>query len=245
MANITGPVSLHPDHISHKIVVFLGITGAMTLLATASVILRFTSRKLTLFCYWDDWASLGALALSYGVLTTIALSATAGGAGYPVNEYSLLQLEKYLQASDDAIYSMFKPGISLVLTSGKIVLANNVLYNASVTLSKASVLLLYCRIFTVDRSLLIWTRVVGGIVMGYFLAAEFGLVFAYSPVEAQWKVWIPHTSINNKKFWLAMAIVNILLDVIILCLPQARVWRLHLSIHRKVLVSMVFMLGGL
>ena len=81
--------------------------------------------------------------------------------------------------------------------------------------------------------------------MGYFFAAEFGLVFAYSPVEAQWKIWIPHTTMNNKNFWLAMAIINILLDVIILCLPQAGVWRLHQSTYRKVLVSLVFMLGGL
>ena len=96
-----------------------------------------------------------------------------------------------------------------------------------------------------DRSLLLLTRVVGALLVGYFLAAEFGLVFAYSPVEAQWKIWLPHTSINNKMFWLAMAIINILLDVIILCLPQARVWQLHLSTYRKALISVVFMLGGL
>ncbi len=127
----------------------------------------------------------------------------------------------------------------------KIALANNVLYNASVTLSKAAVLLLYRRIFTVDRSLLLWTRAVGGLLIGYFLSAECGLIFAYSPVEAQWKIWLPHTSINNKMFWLAMGIINIVLDVVILCLPQARVWKLHLSTNRKILVSLVFMLGGL
>lgn len=90
-------------------------------------------------------------------------------------------------------------------------------------------MLFYCRIFTIDRSLRLWTRVVGGLLLGYFLAAEFGLIFRYSPVQAQWEVWLPSTSINDKAFWLSMGIANILLDLIILCLPQARVWKLHLS----------------
>lgn len=222
MATIAEPTTLHPDHVSHDYVVFLGVAGMMTLIATVCVFLRFTSRKLTLFWSWDDWAVLGALVFAYGFLTCTALVATVGGAGYPINQYSLPQLEKYLQ----------------------IALANNVIYNASISLSKASVLLLYCRIFTVDRSLLFSTRVVGGFLVGYFLSAACGLIFAYSPVEAQWKVWLPHTSINDKMFWLSMAIINILLDVIILCLPQARVWKLHLSTTRKVLLSLVFMLGA-
>ena len=116
MATATGPTPLHPDQISHGYAVFLGVAAAMTLLATVSVLLRFVSRKLTLFWYWDDWAVLGALVLSYGFLTTTALVATVGGAGYPVNQYSLLQLEKYLQASNDTIYSMFYHGTSHMLT---------------------------------------------------------------------------------------------------------------------------------
>ena len=100
MATVTEPTPLHPDHVSHEYVVFLGIAGMMTLLATVCVVLRFASRKLTLFWYLDDWASLGALGFAYGFLVTTALVATVGGAGYPINQYSLLQLEKYLQASD-------------------------------------------------------------------------------------------------------------------------------------------------
>ena len=81
--------------------------------------------------------------------------------------------------------------------------------------------------------------------MGYLLCAEFGLIFAYKPVEDQWKIWLPHTSINDNIFWLVMAIVNLLLDVIILCLPQARVWKLHMSTSRRFLISALFLLGGL
>ena len=110
MDTIIGPTTLHPDQVSHKYVVFLGVAGVMTLLATISVILRFTSRRLTLFWYWDDWAILGALVFAYGFLMTTAVVATVGGAGYPITQYSLLQLEKYLQVSDNIICSLYKPG---------------------------------------------------------------------------------------------------------------------------------------
>jgi len=123
-------------------------------------------------------------------------------------------------------------------------LANNCIYNASITLSKLSVLLLYRRIFAIP-SFITWTWVVGGLLFGYFVAAECGLIFAYNPIQAQWKIWLPHTNINTKSFWLAMAIINILLDVIVLAMPQAQVWKLHQSLRRKIVISLIFLLGGL
>ncbi|KAF7442273.1 hypothetical protein A1F97_04541 [Pyrenophora tritici-repentis] len=215
--------SLHPDEISHSYVVFIGITSAMTALATACVIARFASRLKTISLWWDDWAILASLVFAYGFLTTTVLVATVGGAGYHISEYSLAQLEKYL----------------------KIALANNVIYNASITLSKASVLLFYRRMFSVDRRLAISVNITAFILVGYFFAAAGGLIFSNNPIVGQWNLAVPSTSINNRAFWLAMAIVNISLDVIILALPQARVWTLQLSRTRKILISLVFLLGGL
>ncbi|KAH7400553.1 serine hydrolase-domain-containing protein [Phaeosphaeria sp. MPI-PUGE-AT-0046c] len=215
--------SLHPDAISHSYVVFIGITSAMTALATASVVARFASRLRTITLWWDDWAILVSLVFAYGFLTTTVLVATVGGAGYHIVGYSLAQLEKYL----------------------KIALANNVIYNASITMSKASVLLFYRRIFYVDRWLALSINITAFVLVGYFFAAAGGLIFSNKPIVGQWDLAVPSKSINNRAFWLAMAIVNISLDVIILALPQARVWRLQLSRTRRILVSLVFLLGGL
>ncbi|KAL5047701.1 hypothetical protein BDW71DRAFT_206070 [Aspergillus fruticulosus] len=98
-----------------------------------------------------------------------------------------------------------------------IVLANNVLYNNSVTFSKISVILLYRHIFTVSKPLRTATWIVGA---------------AAQP-------WIPHTSIQNKAFWIAMGTANALLDLAILCMPQLIVWRLQQTRQRKVFVSLV------
>ena len=115
MATTAEPILLHPDHVSHDYVVYLGVAGMMTLLATVCVVLRFISRKLTLFWYWDDWAILGALVFAYGYLVTTALAATVGGAGYSINQYSLPQLERYLQASGHILHSLLEPKPSHLL----------------------------------------------------------------------------------------------------------------------------------
>lgn len=127
----------------------------------------------------------------------------------------------------------------------QIALATNIIYNASITLSKASVLFLYYRIFGIDRVFRAQLYTVGVLLLGYFLAAFFGLIFATNPARAQWDLTISHTSIHNKAFWCSMAVMNMVLDLIILAIPQARVWRLKLSFKRRVLVSLVFLLGAL
>lgn len=88
-------------------------------------------------------------------------------------------------------------------------------------------------------------KVVGFLVFGFWASAVFGLIFAFNPVQAQWKFWLPSTSINNKALWLAEGTINIVLDVIILAMPQTSVWNLQQTKRRKILLSMLFLLGGL
>jgi hypothetical protein len=81
--------------------------------------------------------------------------------------------------------------------------------------------------------------------VGSCLASIFGLIFTTDPVEAQWNVGMAFTSIDTKPFYITMATVNILLDVAILGMVQKKVWRLQLDSRRKLLVSLVFLLGAL
>ncbi|PLB54710.1 hypothetical protein P170DRAFT_346861 [Aspergillus steynii IBT 23096] len=223
MASQSQPPPGLPDHISPLYVVFLSITGVMTFLSTCCVIARFVSRYYTLSIKWDDWFCLLALVFAYGFLCTTALVATVGRSGFHLMQYTdPLVLEKFFQ----------------------ITLANNVIYNVSVGLSKISILLFYQRIFAINKAFLFCTWVTVGLSVGACMAAIFGLIFSSNPVQAQWKFWLPHTTINNKSFWIAMGIVNILLDVTVLALPQPMVWRLHQTRQRRILLSLVFSLGG-
>lgn len=119
------------------------------------------------------------------------------------------------------------------------------LYNISIGLSKVSVLLSYCRIFKIRKPFRVATWIVAFFVFGYVVSADLGLIFAYSPIEGQWKLWIPSTSIDLIPFYMAEGSINIVLDFVILCLPQPLIWKLKLSSKDKVLLSAVFCVGGL
>ncbi|KAH7303060.1 hypothetical protein B0I35DRAFT_447289 [Stachybotrys elegans] len=41
-----------------------------------------------------------------------------------------------------------------------------------------------------------------------------------------------------------MAVINLVLEIILLAIPQTRVWKLQLSKKNKIAVSLVFLLGG-
>ncbi|EHA23344.1 hypothetical protein ASPNIDRAFT_173895 [Aspergillus niger ATCC 1015] len=207
------------EHSFHLNVTFVSVTGVMTLLSTCLVALRFISRSLTLSIKLDDWFCLLALIFSYGLLCTTALVTTVGHAGIHITQYKdPLVLERYFQ----------------------ITLADMVIYNVSVGLTKISILLFYRRIFSINKSFLFCNWVVTGLSSGACIAAVFGLIFSSDPVDAQWKFWEPSTTIHNKSFWIAMGAVNILLDVTILILPQPVVWRLKQTRRPSTLTTPLF-----
>ena len=86
----------------------------------------------------------------------------------------------------------------------------------------------------------------GSIVIGYVIAGLVTNMLELSPLEAQWKPWIPHfTSIKEKPFDITMSIINIVMDIVILAIPQSRVWKLQMTLRRKIMISLLFLLGGL
>lgn len=127
----------------------------------------------------------------------------------------------------------------------KLSLPVTVVYNISITFSKASVLFLYERIFSIDRRLRLWIRIMMFILVAYLLSASFGLIFTTNPVQAQWDYWIPHTTIDKLPFYIVIGVANLLLDIVILSIPQTIVWKIHQSLKRRISIAAVFMLGGL
>lgn len=83
------------------------------------------------------------------------------------------------------------------------------------------------------------------LIVAQFFASVFGLIFSYNPVRAQWDRSIPHTMINTKPFYIVTAVANVLLDSAILGFAQIKVWGLHLDRKRKLLLSLVFLIGTL
>lgn len=90
-----------------------------------------------------------------------------------------------------------------------------------------------------------WIQIMLVLVLAYFLSSAAGLIFATNPVEAQWKYWLPHTTIHTKVFYLMLGIINFLLDFVILCIPQFRVWKLQQPRYKRLLLSLIFLVGSL
>lgn len=216
---------LHPDKVSPGYKKYDIIASVLTFVAALCVVLRFIHRSRTNDYRWDDWTALASTIFSIGTLIGTLLISAPGiaAAGYHIDTYTIPQLNTYM----------------------KLALSTDVLYNFSVACSKASVVLFYNRIFSIDTHFAIFIRIILVLMVGNCLAAVLGLIFADNPVEAQWNVGMPFTSINDKVFWAVMAVVNIVLDILILGIAQLKVWKLRLSMRKKLLVSLVFTLGAL
>lgn len=225
MSTATEVPTLHPDKISHGYLVYDIVACILTFLAAVCVALRFVHRARTNDFRWDDWAILASLVFAVGVLVgTLLISVPSiAGAGYHITTYTIPQLNNYF----------------------KLALASDVLYNFSVAGSKASILFFYRRIFSIDGQFLVFMRIIGGLIVANCLAAALGLILSDNPVQAQWNVGMPYTTINGPAFWTTMAVMNIVLDILILGIAQIRVWKLNMSLQRKLLISSLFILGAL
>jgi hypothetical protein len=119
-------------------------------------------------------------------------------------------------------------------------------YKTSINLTKASILLLYLRIFSSVK----WFRwtclVVLSCVASYCVAAILVTVFQCSPVVAAFDKSITEkTCINNGHFWLANAGFSIATDIIILTIPMPLVYSLQIPRVQKAALVFVFTLGAL
>ncbi|KAI1436835.1 hypothetical protein GGR50DRAFT_648570 [Xylaria sp. CBS 124048] len=214
----------HPDRIVHDYAVVIAVQSALTFIASICVALRFIQQKKSWGFWWDDWTSLGALMLCFPLLASTIIAATAGRGGYHIWTYP-----------PDEAANFFKA-----------VFATELLYSASVSLSKLSVLFMYRRIFSpaAPSQSRVYLNVLTFLVFPFWLASALGVIFTTSPVYAQWQQWLPHTMINIRAFYVTMATVDALLDMAILAFPQTKVWHIRISKQQKTLVSLVFLLGG-
>ena len=117
-------------------------------------------------------------------------------------------------------------------------------YIWSISCIKLSILLLYRRIFTTPK-FRIAVNVVGVIVILWTIAFFFASVFQAWPISYNWDPFQPATTIDEVTMYLALASSEMILDVIVLSLPWAVIWRLKMTTARKWTVIGIFMLGGL
>lgn len=128
------------------------------------------------------------------------------------------------------------------ITTAKLITVNNDLWVLIVSVTKASILLQYLRIFS-DRG----NRIICITFMFLLLPAAFWGIFAgtfmCTPMEALWDPSVSGRCLDGRTYWLSVAGTDIGLDFIILVLPLPAILSLHLPRKQKLSLILVFLVG--
>ena len=110
---------------------------------------------------------------------------------------------------------------------------------------KMSILLLYLRLFGVNKLFRYSTWLTIFFVFGYLFSNLLTQLFGCSPISKYWNSTLPGHCINYTKAGLCYGSMNIISDFIIFVLPLRMVWKLKLSRKEKIGLSLVFMTGAM
>ena len=124
-------------------------------------------------------------------------------------------------------------------------MAGELVYAILVYLVKTTILLLYIRIFGINRKTRWMIRSLIIILFAYYLASIGAKAAICIPLPKLWDPELHDHCINNNVFFLTDCAVSIVSDFIILILPMPLVWALQMPTRRKVEISTVFAMGFL
>ena len=111
---------------------------------------------------------------------------------------------------------------------------------------KISILLLYHRLF-VTPAFRKATIGLGFVCICWGLTATTGILLHCHPVTDMWVLKDtvnPHKCLLIKTFMTAVLVPNLVLDVVVLCLPLYIVWNLKSKRSEKAIISALFLVGG-
>lgn len=128
----------------------------------------------------------------------------------------------------------------------KTTVAYEILYSICITLIKISILLFYYRLFGVRKG---FKRVIYfalTLVTCWCIATVLLNLLQCIPVKAAWIRPYPNSKcINNNASLLGTAITNVTIDLAILVLPIEPIWRLNLTLRKKLALTAIFCVGAL
>ncbi|KAJ5676099.1 hypothetical protein N7462_008996 [Penicillium macrosclerotiorum] len=191
-------------------------------LSTIAVALRLWARKLTgSKLFLDDYLILVALLFKYGCSIGVTILLW-NGLGSHITMIPKKNLEVY-----------FKIGWS-----------NSIVYTGCICFIKLSILALYRRLFS-TKQMLFGIYFMGVVVILWTVSIWVAGALNCIPVNRFWDPSVEGACIDMGRFYYGMQIPNIVSDLIILVMPLKVVWSLPIAKSQKILLSGVFIVGGL
>ncbi|KAI0455319.1 hypothetical protein F5B21DRAFT_193676 [Xylaria acuta] len=189
-------------------------------------VLRFTSaqrhaRKIGL----EDWLALAALII-FLVWVGFSLAAIILENGRNVLEPGALDKE--------TTFAIIKAGYVV-----------DAFYVVNQACAKFSILVLYYRIFSVNRTFVYWTYGVATVTMLWFISMFIERLLVCNPPAKLWDPSIPGFCVNSQIVVAAGESINSLIDFVMIGMAVYVVGKLNISTSQKVQLSLIFGIGGL
>lgn len=141
---------------------------------------------------------------------------------------------------------MFDFGRQLLMFLMQLVFAVSIIYMVGIAVLKFSVILLYQRIFGVNRKFKIVSWCLAIFIFCYTIVGIFIWVFQYTPVEGAWNPYIKSVDhFDLSALPTVLAALNVASDILTVTLPMPLIWRLQMPTKQKVQLVLLFLLGGL
>ncbi|KAI2768966.1 hypothetical protein F4815DRAFT_450808 [Daldinia loculata] len=211
----------------------LALSIVFSIIPTIAVALRFQAiRRARSRLFWDDWTILVSVlsCITMGIL--IIIGVVAGNLG----QHLKFTDGKPIYDSEYVIFQKVQYGVDFaqLLALGP---------------TKVSVLFLYRRIFGDDgRRFNIISMSLILIVIAWTIAFFFTNAFQYTPVYSMWASTPAEahpTFKQSTKMFLAQSYADVALDTIIISLPVPLIWKLQMTLRRKLQISAIFLLGAM
>jgi len=121
----------------------------------------------------------------------------------------------------------------------KLLFTCSIAYSSAITFTKCAIIASYFRIFP-DKNLRRVSLAAGFVVISFWIASIFAIIFACVPVQAAWDFTIQGKCFPVVTFFYVYAGFNIATDVILCVAPMPLLWAMNLPARQKTIVCVLF-----
>lgn len=111
------------------------------------------------------------------------------------------------------------------------------------SLVKTSIMLFYFRIFGKKKSFRISTFTVMTIVWLWAISVVLETFLLCRPLEYNWNTTIDGVCGERNATYVVAGTLNLVTDLMVMALPIPHIWKLQLSIPKKLALSLIFCMG--
>jgi hypothetical protein len=123
--------------------------------------------------------------------------------------------------------------------------ATEVIYGVLMALEKTSILLLYKRLFYIERWFRVTTYILIITIWIWGISESMVAIFQCKPIAYQWNKKLHGTCVNQPAYHRWVRVPNIIHDVVMLALPVPMIWKLQLAFRQRLALMCLFIFGSL